>query len=78
MPEYPDEGNFVVINSGGVVYSVIMLFGTLMVLYMSIALNNFKLDRKVGAIALITYAIFLVLASLFELNVFLPVNPPSC
>ena len=78
FPKYPDEGNFVVINSGGVIYSVMMLFTTVLILYFSIAFNKFRLDRKVGFILLISYVLFLVLAAMFELNQFIPVNPPSC
>ncbi|KAK4011468.1 hypothetical protein OUZ56_020585 [Daphnia magna] len=40
MPEYPADGNFVAINSGGVVYSVLMLFCTILVLYFAIAFNK--------------------------------------
>lgn len=78
MPEYPAEGNFVAVNSGGVVYSVLMLFCTILVLYFAIALNKFVLDRKIGAILLISYMAFLVLAGCFEMNVFMQVNAPPC
>ena len=78
MPEYPEEGNFVAVNSGGVVISVAMLFITNLVLYFSIFFNKFLLDRKIGFILLITYIIFLVLAGCLEVNVFFPVNPPPC
>lgn len=78
MPEYPEEGNFVAVNSGGVVYSVLMLFCTVVILYMAIALNKFVLDRKVGAILLASYLTFLVMAGMFEMNVFMPVNAPPC
>ena len=78
MPEYPEEGNFVAVNSGGVVISVAMLFITNLVLYFSIFFNKFLLDRKIGFILLIIYIIFLVLAGCLEVNVFFPVNPPPC
>lgn len=78
FPLYPDEGNFVGLNSSGVIYSVLMLFCTIIILYFSIALNKFVLDKKIGAILLVSYAAFLVLASCFELNVFMDVNPPTC
>ena len=77
-PKYPEEGNFVAINSGGVVYSVLMLFCTILLLYFAIAINKFRLDRKVGAILLFFYLVFLVIASMLELNVFFYVNPPEC
>lgn len=77
-PEYPDEGHFVAINSEGVVYSVLMLFCTVVVLYLAIAVNKFVLDRKVGGLLLASYLAFLVLAGMFEMNVFMPVNAPPC
>ena len=78
MPAYPELGHFVAINSGGVVFSVLMLFCTIVVLYFAIALNNFVLDRKIGAVLLASYLAFLVLAGMFEMNVFMPVNAPPC
>lgn len=78
FPEYPEEGNFVAVSSGGVVYSVLMLFCTILVLYFAIALNKFCLNRLIGAILLGSYMAFLVLAGCFEMNVFMPVNAPPC
>ena len=78
FPEYPEEGHFVAVNSGGVVYSILMLFCTVLVLYFAIAFNKFCLDRKIGAILLLSYCTFLVLAGTFELNVFMQVNAPPC
>ena len=78
---FPAEGStsqFVAVNSGGVVYSVLMLFCTLSILYFAIALNKFRLDGKMGAVLLISYCAFLILAAMLELNVFMPVNPPPC
>lgn len=78
FPEYPEEGNFVAVNSGGVVYSILMLFCTVLILYFAIAFNKFSLDRKIGAVLLLSYCAFLVLAGMFELNVFMYVNAPPC
>jgi len=55
-----------------------MLVTALVVLYGILALNKFKLDRKIGLLSLFLYVMFLVFASLFELNVFFPVNLPTC
>jgi len=78
MPAFPSEGNFVLINSGGVVFSVGMLFTTVMILYFSLALNNFMMDRKIGFLLLVSYVLFLILAGCLELNIFYEVNPPAC
>ncbi|PSN51998.1 hypothetical protein C0J52_06132 [Blattella germanica] len=71
-------GHFVQINSRGISYSVISLFTTLFLLYITFFLNNFKLDYKAGFVCLAIYIIFLVMASLIELDVFFPVNLPVC
>jgi len=70
--------NYVKINSTGLEYSTMMLVTALVVLYGILALNKFKLDRKIGLLSLFLYVMFLVFASLFELNVFFPVNLPTC
>lgn len=70
--------HFVAINSRGLEYSAISLLSTLMLLYLTFSLNKFQLDRKVGQICLLMYAVFLILASLIELNVFFMVNLPTC
>lgn len=70
--------HYVGINSAGLEYSAISLLSTLLMLYVAFSLNKFKLDRKVGNACLLMYAVFLILASLIELNVFFRVNLPTC
>ncbi|XP_058457477.1 sodium/potassium/calcium exchanger 3 isoform X3 [Malaya genurostris] len=70
--------HWVGINSAGLEYSAISLLSTLLMLYIAFWLNKFKLNRRVGNTCLIMYAVFLILASLIELNVFFPVNLPTC
>ncbi|XP_046421271.1 sodium/potassium/calcium exchanger 4-like isoform X1 [Neodiprion fabricii] len=77
LPQFPGE-NFVKINSEGLVYSSVSLLSTLVILYGAFICNKFKLDRKVGIYCLVMYAAFLILASLIELNIFFPVNLPTC
>ena len=45
---------------------------------LSIHLNGWKLDKKLGGIIMLSYASFLVLSILVETNVFFPVNLPTC
>ncbi|ODM96876.1 Sodium/potassium/calcium exchanger 5 [Orchesella cincta] len=61
--------DYIQINSTGLEYSTIMLFTSLAVLYAILTINKFRLDRKVGCLALILYIGFLIMASLFELNI---------
>ncbi|XP_017877047.1 sodium/potassium/calcium exchanger 3-like [Ceratina calcarata] len=70
--------HYVTINSQGLVYSAISLFSTLTVLYLSLLFAKFKLTRNVGIACLIMYIIFLVFASILELNLFFVVNLPIC
>ncbi|KAJ9582403.1 hypothetical protein L9F63_003256, partial [Diploptera punctata] len=70
--------HFVGINSRGLEYSAISLLSTLLLLYATFSCNKFQLDRKVGQACLLMYMMFLVLASLIELNVFFLVNLPTC
>ncbi|XP_063632863.1 sodium/potassium/calcium exchanger 3 [Cydia splendana] len=66
------------INSMGLEYSAISLLSTLLMLYLTFWFNKFKLDAAVGRACLAMYAMFLVLATLIELNVFFPVNVRTC
>ncbi|CAK1555006.1 unnamed protein product [Leptosia nina] len=74
-----EPGNYwVKINSMGLEYSAISLLSTLLLLYLTFWFNKFKLDAAVGRACLGMYAMFLVLATLIELNVFFPVNVRTC
>ncbi|XP_017785417.1 PREDICTED: sodium/potassium/calcium exchanger 3 [Nicrophorus vespilloides] len=77
MPTLPGK-RWVGINSAGIEYSAISLLSSLLLLYLVFWLNKFKLDKKVGRICLLMYAVFLILASLIELNAFFTVNLPTC
>ncbi|XP_023014271.2 sodium/potassium/calcium exchanger zydeco isoform X2 [Leptinotarsa decemlineata] len=70
--------HWVGINSAGIEYSAISLLSTLLLLYVAFAFNKFQLDKKVGRACLMMYAVFLILASLIEMNVFFRVNLPTC
>ncbi|KAK3922930.1 Sodium/potassium/calcium exchanger 3 [Frankliniella fusca] len=70
--------HYVNINSRGLEYSAISLLSTLLLLYVTFYANKFKLDRKMGQACLLMYAVFLILATLIELNVFFVVNLPTC
>lgn len=71
-------GQSIHIVSGALLYSVLSIIVCVVVFYMVIAFNKYQLNKKVGVICLILYAIFLVFAVLVELNVFFPVNLPMC
>ncbi|XP_049538685.1 sodium/potassium/calcium exchanger 4-like isoform X2 [Anopheles darlingi] len=77
FPAVPGE-RWVSLNSSGLTYSAISLLSTLCGLYMAFWFNRFKLDWKVGLTCLSMYIGFLTVSSLIELNVFFPVNVPTC
>ncbi|OXA47182.1 Sodium/potassium/calcium exchanger 5 [Folsomia candida] len=69
---------YIVMNSRALGYTAFILIGCMIGLYLIIAANRFKIDLKVGIVALAGYLIAITVASLFELNVFMHVNPPLC
>eukprot|EP00112_Aurelia_sp_Birch-Aquarium-sp1_P013018 Seg2745.2 transcript_id=Seg2745.2/GoldUCD/mRNA.D3Y31 product="Sodium/potassium/calcium exchanger 4" protein_id=Seg2745.2/GoldUCD/D3Y31 len=71
-------GSEVVVNSRGLKYSVILLFGSVIATILTIHLNKWSLDRKTGFVFLIVYLVFITLSSLIEFNVFFFVNLPTC
>ncbi|XP_048064012.1 sodium/potassium/calcium exchanger 4 isoform X2 [Chanodichthys erythropterus] len=71
-------GSVVMINSRGLVYSVVLLLGSVALTILGIHLNGWKLDFKLGVYVLVLYAIFLCFSIMIEYNVFTFVNIPMC
>ncbi|XP_049319503.1 sodium/potassium/calcium exchanger 4a isoform X2 [Astyanax mexicanus] len=71
-------GSVVVINSRGLVYSVVLLLGSVALTVLGIHVNKWKLDFKLGMYVLILYGVFLCFSILIEYNVFTFVNLPMC
>ncbi|XP_026976194.1 sodium/potassium/calcium exchanger 4 isoform X2 [Sagmatias obliquidens] len=71
-------GSTVKINSRGLVYSVVLLLGSVALTVLGIHLNKWRLDRKLGIYVLVLYAIFLCFSIMIEFNVFTFVNLPMC
>jgi len=71
-------GSTVVINSSGLVYSVVLLFVSIVTLVGGIKLYHWELNKNLGYFCLSAYAIFLVVTCMIEANVFGFVNPPIC
>lgn len=70
--------HFIPLKSNSMAYSASSLLSTLCGLYLAFHLNNFKLDWKIGAVCTAMYVLFLLFASMIELNVFFPINLPTC
>ncbi|KAH0620416.1 hypothetical protein JD844_020840 [Phrynosoma platyrhinos] len=82
-------GSVVKINSKGLVYSVVLLLGSVAltcfinadIVFLQVGgihINKWKLDRKLGVYVLGLYVIFLCFSILIEFNVFTFVNFPMC
>ncbi|MCI4379921.1 hypothetical protein PGIGA_G00234000 [Pangasianodon gigas] len=61
-----DYGSTVFINSRGLVYSVILLLASVFLTVLSVHLNRWRLDRRLGLGLMILYAIFLLCSICFE------------
>ncbi|MGH0146760.1 UNVERIFIED_CONTAM: hypothetical protein FKN15_037571, partial [Acipenser sinensis] len=70
-----DYGSSVFINSKGLLYSVILLLASVFLTVLSVHLNNWKLDRKLGLGTLSLYTVFLLCSILIELNVIVSLPP---
>ncbi|XP_077589452.1 sodium/potassium/calcium exchanger 3-like isoform X3 [Stigmatopora nigra] len=59
-------GSVVTINSRGLVYSVILLLASVTLTVLSVHLNRWKLDRRLGLWLMLLYVIFLLCCIVFE------------
>ncbi|XP_017893280.2 probable sodium/potassium/calcium exchanger CG1090 [Ceratina calcarata] len=71
-------GSHVNVTSRGLTYSTVSLLSTVVFLVLVTHWNGWKLDRRYGVLLMIWYLVFIVFASLYELNVFGEMNPPVC
>lgn len=71
-------GSHVNVYSKGLTYSTLSLLSTVAFLIVATHLNGWKLDKKLGIVLMIWYLVFITIASLYEMNVFGPMNPPEC
>lgn len=71
-------GSVVKINSRGLVYSVVLLLGSVALTVLGIHVNRWKLDLRLGIYVLVLYAVFLTFSIMIEYNVFTFVNLPMC
>uniref|UniRef100_I3JCX8 Sodium/potassium/calcium exchanger 3 n=1 Tax=Oreochromis niloticus TaxID=8128 RepID=I3JCX8_ORENI len=60
-----EHGSTISINNKGLVYSVILLLASVFLTVLSVHLNRWRLDRRLGLCLLFLYAIFLLCSILF-------------
>jgi sodium/potassium/calcium exchanger 4 len=62
----------------GLTYSTLSLLSTVAFLLLATHYNGWRLNKTYGVLLLLWYLLFMILASLYELNVFGEFNPPEC
>ncbi|KAI1894768.1 hypothetical protein AGOR_G00119140 [Albula goreensis] len=73
-----DYGTYVHLNSRGLIFSVGLLLASVFLTVLGVHLNKWTLDRRLGLVCLLLYAVFLCFSVLIEFNVFIFVNLPTC
>ncbi|KAM9314255.1 sodium/potassium/calcium exchanger 3-like [Pholidichthys leucotaenia] len=73
-----DYGSDIHINSRGLIFSVGLLLASVFFTVVGVHLNKWTLDRRLGLVCLLMYAVFLSFSILIEFNVFIFVNLPMC
>ncbi|KAL4622953.1 sodium/potassium/calcium exchanger 3-like [Arapaima gigas] len=61
-----DYGSMVLINSKGLVYSVVLLLASVFLTVLSVHFNRWKLDRRLGLCLMLLYCVFLLCSVFFE------------
>ncbi|KAG7463051.1 hypothetical protein MATL_G00191250 [Megalops atlanticus] len=73
-----DYGSYIDLNSKGLIFSVGLLLASVFLTVLGVHLNKWTLDRRLGFICLLMYAVFLCFSILIEFNIFTFVNLPTC
>ncbi|KAL4239044.1 hypothetical protein ACF0H5_003748 [Mactra antiquata] len=71
-------GSTAAINSSGMVYSIVLLFMTVIITVGAVHFTGWMLNKVVGVICLTVYGIYVTISAMIECNVFGFVNPPMC
>ncbi|XP_037028047.1 probable sodium/potassium/calcium exchanger CG1090 [Bradysia coprophila] len=73
-----DYGGHINVLSKGLTYSTIWLISSVVLLLLSLRLNGWKLDRRIGYILLALLLVYITIALMYALNVFGIENPLQC
>ena len=73
-----NKGDPLIIHSGGIGYSALILLSTVVFMLMAINLAKWKLTKPFGFMCLFAYVVVITVSCLFELNVFGDFVLPSC
>ncbi|XP_077514385.1 sodium/potassium/calcium exchanger 5-like [Amblyomma americanum] len=75
---FASSSHEVFINSAAMTYTSVTLLSTVVLLFFIFVATQWTLNYKVGFACVFMYVIFIVLACMYELNVFGEFNPPTC
>lgn len=66
---FVDASSPVDVNSRGLIYTAISLICSIVVIFLAVHLNGWKLDEKLGAVCLGMYLAFAAISILYELGI---------
>lgn len=69
---------YLLVFSSALTYTTATLLVTLVAFVLVFVLSGWKLNRTVGVVFFVIYALFVVLACMYELNVFGEINVKTC
>lgn len=69
---------YLLVYSSALTYTTATLLITLAAFVFVFQLWHWKINRAVGIVCLLIYAVFVILACMYELNVFGKINVPNC
>lgn len=75
---HKQDGWILLVTYLGLTYATITLFATVLILLVATHLNRWRLTKPYGVGLMFAYVLFLVMCSLYELNVFGMVHAPEC
>ena len=71
-------GDTVPISSNGLLYTSAILLVTVVIVVVIMIASRWRLNKPVGVVLLVVYAVVITFACLFETNVFSDINLPQC
>lgn len=73
-----EPGSKIPVRSRGLTYSTMTLLLTVVFLLLATHLNGWKLSKRYGSVLLAWYALFMIIATLYESNLFGNTDLPTC
>jgi Ca2+/Na+ antiporter len=71
-------GHLIQVYSGGIIYSSLLLFSSVLLLLICFVTNKWMLNKKFGMIMIVLWGVITAIACMFELDVFGKFSIPTC